>query len=181
MCWSRAFGKTDAVRLLDIIFVARLYAFPRGSHILVLFELNTPVLIFGKFTKKEGIKLVLRAQDKRFLVHYTSTHMKRFYEFKVELCTHAKVTLIRSLVTTLETLSVLRLHSLNLQARVASNHVIEDFTASSLPLLGSVFAPIVGLVTFFKMADRFPSFRSSFAWICARFSSSLKLNIWLPC
>ena len=40
---------------------------------------------------------------------------------------------------------------------------------------------ITGLVTFFKMANRFPSFGCSFAWICARISSYLKLNNWLPC
>ena len=37
------------------------------------------------------------------------------------------------------------------------------------------------LSAFFKMANRFPFFGSSFAWICARFSPSLELNIWLPC
>ena len=46
--------------------------------------------------------------------------------------------------------------------------------------LGSIFALFRGLVALFKMADRFPSFGSYFAWICARFSPSLKLNIWLP-
>ena len=45
--------------------------------------------------------------------------------------------------------------------------------------LGSIFALFRGLVALFKMADRFPSFGSYFAWICARFSPSLKLNIWL--
>ena len=46
-----------------------------------------------------------------------------------------------------------------------------------------IFFPslITGLVTFFKMANRFPSFGCSFAWICARISSYLKPNIWLPC
>ena len=47
--------------------------------------------------------------------------------------------------------------------------------------LGSIFALFTGLVALFKMADRFPSFGSYFAWICARFSPSLKLNIWLAC
>lgn len=44
--------------------------------------------------------------------------------------------------------------------------------------LGSIFAPIVSLVAFFKMPNRFPSFGSSFAWICARVLLSLRLGIW---
>ena len=46
--------------------------------------------------------------------------------------------------------------------------------------LGSIFSSIAGLVAFFKMANRFPFFRSSFSWICARFSPSIKLNYLAP-
>ena len=42
----------------------------------------------------------------------------------------------------------------------------------------SIFAPIVSLVAFFKMPNRFPSFGSSFAWICARVLLFLRLGIW---
>ena len=58
--------------------------------------------------------------------------------------------------------------------------VINQFTASSLPHLGPFLHCLEAWLLCSKWLTDFLLLGVSFAWICARFSPSLKLNIWLP-